>query len=190
MDPCLGTILLGGVDLRQYSLSSLRQAIAVVSQETFLFDDTIAANIGFGTNASTEQIEHAARLANAHGFIADLPCGYLTRIDELGMRLSGGQRQRICIARALLRDAPILILDEATSALDAESEALVQEALERLMKDRTVLAIAHRLSTVRNADRIVVIDDGKIVEHGSHDTLVAQAGPYARLIQHQTIGQA
>jgi subfamily B ATP-binding cassette protein MsbA len=190
MDPCLGTILLGGVDLRQYRLSSLRQAIAVVSQEAFLFDDTIAANIGFGTHASPEQIEQAARIANAHGFIGELPQGYLTRIDELGMRLSGGQRQRICIARALLRNAPILILDEATSALDAESEALVQEALERLMKERTVLAIAHRLSTVRNADRIVVIDDGQIVEHGSHDTLVAAEGPYARLIKHQTSGLA
>ena len=113
-----------------------------------------------------------------------------TRIDQLGMRLSGGQRQRICIARAVLRNAPILILDEATSALDSENEALVQEALDRLMKDRTVLAIAHRLSTVRNADRILVIEEGRLVEHGSHDSLIAAEGAYARLIHHQTIGQA
>jgi len=190
MDPCTGSIQLGGIDLREYRLASLRRSIAVVSQEGFLFDDTIAANIAFGTAATPEEIVNAANVANAHGFIEDLPNGYHTRVDELGMRLSGGQRQRICIARAILRDAPILILDEATSALDAESEALVQEALDRLMKERTVLAIAHRLSTVRNADRILVLEEGKLVEHGSHDALIAAEGHYARLIQHQTIGLA
>jgi len=190
MDPVRGSIELNGVDVRQFQLASLRSSIAVVSQEGFLFDDTIAANIGFGMQAPLDAIKRAAKIANAHEFIAALPKGYQTRIDEMGMRLSGGQRQRICIARAVLRDAPILILDEATSALDAESEAMVQEALERLMKDRTVLAIAHRLSTVRNADRILVIEEGKLVEHGPHDALIAAAGPYARLIQHQTTGQA
>lgn len=189
MDPVSGQILLNGRPLHDYELSSLRSTLAVVTQDTFLFDDTIAANIAFGTEASQEAIEAAAEAANAHTFISALPMGYQTRIDELGMRLSGGQRQRICIARAVLRDAPILILDEATSALDSENEALVQEALERLMKDRTVLAIAHRLSTVRRADRILVLEAGHIVEHGDHNELMEAAGPYARLIHHQTIGQ-
>jgi len=188
MDPLDGVIRLNERPLNAYSLASLRRSIAVVSQDTFLFDDTIAANIAFGTSATMEDIETAAKAANAHDFICDLPQRYQTRVDELGLRLSGGQRQRLCIARAVLRDAPLLILDEATSALDAESEALVQDAIERLMKDRSVLAIAHRLSTIRHADKILVLEKGTIVEHGKHDALVAAEGPYARLVERQTIG--
>lgn len=190
IDPRKGAILLDGSDLRDYSMSSLRSQIAVVSQDTFLFNDTVSANICFGTTATIAEVEHAARVANAHDFICELPDGYNTRIDELGLRLSGGQRQRICIARAVLRNAPILILDEATSALDSESEALVQEALDRLMKDRTVLAIAHRLSTVRGADQILVIEDGRVVEQGVHGELLGASGPYAKLIKHQTTGMS
>lgn len=190
IEPTEGTIAINGININDIQLGELRRSVAVVSQETFLFNDTVAANIGFGTSATQEEIEGAARIANAHAFILKLPLGYQTRIDELGMRLSGGQRQRICIARAVLRNAPILILDEATSALDAESEALVQQALERLMQDKTVLAIAHRLSTVRNADRIIVIEEGSIIEGGPHDDLIAASGAYARLIQHQAIPEA
>jgi subfamily B ATP-binding cassette protein MsbA len=190
IDPTSGRVTLDGVDISDIKLAQLRRSVAVVSQDTFLFNDTVAGNIGFGFDASDAEIVKAAQIANAHTFIEQLPHGYQTRIDELGMRLSGGQRQRICIARAVLRNAPILILDEATSALDAESEALVQEALDRLMKDKTVLAIAHRLSTVRSADRIIVIDQGVIIEGGPHDDLIAASGAYARLIQHQSIPEA
>ena len=184
-DPTGGSIRLGDTDLRDLRLSSLRRSVAIVGQDPFLFNDTVRANIAFGTEASESAIQEAARVANAHDFIMDLPAGYDTSLTELGMRLSGGQRQRICIARAVLRDAPILVLDEATSALDAESEAQVQEALERLMQDRTVLSIAHRLSTVRNADRILVLEHGRIIEHGDHDTLVKAGGIYARLLERQ-----
>jgi subfamily B ATP-binding cassette protein MsbA len=180
--PTGGEIRIDGRAIEEYRLASLRQGIAMVTQETFLFNDSVFANIRFGRpGASDEDVVAAAAAANADGFIRELPHGYETRIDELGMRLSGGQRQRICIARALLADAPILILDEATSALDSESEALVQAALERLMKNRTVLAIAHRLSTIRSADLIIVLDNGRLVEQGSHEQLLAKAGEYARL---------
>lgn len=188
IDPQDGHIMLDGRPLSAYSLASLRRSIAYVSQDTFLFNDTVAANIGFGTQATQAEIEQAARAANAHDFITALPSGYDTRIDARGMRLSGGERQRLCIARAFLRDAPILILDEATSALDAESEAQVTEAIERLMRDRTVLAIAHRLSTIRSADRIVVLQHGRIAEHGDHAALIKAEGPYAKLVASQTIG--
>jgi len=177
-----GRIAIDGVDVRDYTLQSLRAHIAVVTQFTFLFNDTVRANIAYGDlGASEAEIEQAARDANAHDFIAALPKGYDTQIGDLGVRLSGGQRQRIAIARALLKNAPILILDEATSALDTESEGLVQEALERLMVNRTTLVVAHRLSTVRRADRIVVLVGGRIVESGTHDELLARGRDYRKL---------
>ena len=168
----------------------------MVTQDAALLHRSVRENIKYGNpNASEEEMLRAADMAEVSGFIRDLKdgsgrCGFDAHVGERGVKLSGGQRQRIAIARVILKDAPILLLDEATSALDAESEAVVQEALDRLMKDRTVLAIAHRLSTVRNADRILVIEDGTLVEHGPHDALIAAAGPYARLIQHQTTGRA
>jgi len=185
IDPTRGRVVANGNALPEYTLKSLRRQVGLVSQDTFLFDDTIRSNIAFGIEAGQPEIEAAARVANAHDFIAALPHGYDTRIDELGLRLSGGQRQRICIARAVLRDTPVLVLDEATSALDTESEALVQEALDRLRKDRTVLLIAHRLSTIRDADEILVLDGGRIVERGDHQALVALGGVYSRLVGRQ-----
>jgi subfamily B ATP-binding cassette protein MsbA len=185
-DPAVGEVRWDGVDLRAYRLASLRRQIAVVSQETFLFDETVAANIRFGRpEASDAEVEAAAVAANAHAFITALPKGYATRIDELGMRLSGGQRQRICIARAILRGAPVLLLDEATSNLDAESEAAVQDALDRLMVGRTTIVVAHRLSTVRDADLIVVLSAGRVVERGRHEELLLAGGEYARLVARQ-----
>jgi ATP-binding cassette, subfamily B, bacterial MsbA len=155
-----------------------------VSQETYLFNDSIRANIAYGRpSASDEEIERAARAAYAHEFITELPKGYLTNAGERGVQLSGGQRQRIAIARAFLKNAPILILDEATSALDNESEREVQRALDELMENRTALVIAHRLSTIRHADEIVVLDRGRVVERGSHAALVDRPGVYARLLR-------
>ncbi len=177
-----GRITLDGVDLRDYTLRSLRAQIALVTQFTFLFNDTVRANIAYGdVGKSMDDVVTAAQAANAHEFITALPNGYETPIGELGVTLSGGQRQRLAIARALLKDAPILILDEATSALDTESERLVQQAIERLMVNRTTLVIAHRLSTIRRADRIVVVSRGAIVEEGTHEELLALGAEYRKL---------
>ncbi len=187
-DPTAGRVSLDGTDLREVTLASLRDHIALVTQEPFLFDDSVRANIAYARpDASQDQIEAAARAAAAHDFILALPDGYDTGVGEAGARLSGGQRQRIAIARAFLKDAPILLLDEATSALDAESEAQVQTALARLMAGRTTLLIAHRLATVRGADRIYVIDKGRIVETGAHAGLIRARGLYARLARRQDL---
>jgi subfamily B ATP-binding cassette protein MsbA len=187
-DVTAGAVTVNGRDIRELKLHDLRSRIALVTQEPFLFDDTLAANIAYGRPGATQaEIEAAAAAAAAHDFILALPEGYQTRAGEAGVRLSGGQRQRVAIARAFLKDAPILLLDEATSALDTESEALVQAALERLMEGRATLMIAHRLSTVRNADRIYVVEAGRIVETGSHAALVRKGGLYARLAKQQSL---
>ena len=181
-----GEILIDGHDIRDVTMESLRGQIGIVTQQTILFNDTVKNNIAYGDIKTSEQdIINAAKAANAYSFIKDLPEGFDTVIGEQGARLSGGERQRISIARALLKDAPILILDEATSSLDTESEIEVQEALENLMKGRTTLVIAHRLSTINNADRIIVLVDGKIVEKGTHDYLLAQKGEYFKLYNMQ-----
>ena len=186
-DVTSGAVLIDGIDVRDYSQSSLRRNIAIVTQDTFLFNDTVRANIAYGDiHASAERMVAASRAALAHDFIMHMPQQYETRIGERGQRLSGGERQRICIARAILRDAPILILDEATSALDSESEQLVQQALTNLMRDRTTFVIAHRLSTIRSADLIVVIDKGRILERGTHDGLLEANGLYSRFFRLQT----
>src|SRR3989441_2469749 len=180
-EPTSGGILIDGVPITRFTRASLRALLGIVSQETVLLNDTVFANVAYGRSDFTlEQVRAAARAANADEFIAQLPEGYDTLLGERGTRLSGGQRQRIAIARALLRDPPVLILDEATSALDAESERLVQEAIDRLMAHRTVLVIAHRLTTVRHADLIVVLSGGRIVERGTHDALFAAGGVYRR----------
>jgi subfamily B ATP-binding cassette protein MsbA len=181
-----GSILIDGLDVRDVTLASLRRQIGIVTQEVLLFDDTVRNNIAYGRqDVSLADVEAAARAAYAHDFILRLPLGYDTRLGEAGHLLSVGERQRISIARALLKDSPILILDEATSALDTESEAMVQKALNNLMQGRTVFVIAHRLSTVRNADVITVLEQGRIVEQGSHDALLARRGAYARLYELQ-----
>ncbi len=185
-DPQAGRALIDGVDLREMKLDALRRNLSMVLQDVFLFNGTVRENIRFGRpDATDEDIIEAAKVANAHQFILSLPEGYDTLIGERGVKLSGGQKQRLSIAHAVLKDAPILILDEATSAVDTETEAQIQEALERLMQGRTAIVIAHRLSTIRNADQIVVLDEGRVVERGSHEDIVNDGGLYARLVERQ-----
>jgi len=186
LSPDQGRVTIDGQDVQQVDLHSLRRQIGVVTQETILFSGTILENIRYGLpEASDEQVIEAARVANAHDFIRALPNGFLTDVGERGQRLSGGQLQRIALARAVLSDPPILVLDEATSAVDAESEALIQEALARLTHGRTTFVIAHRMCTVRRADRIVVMEYGRIAEEGRHEELLARAGSYRRLFAEQ-----
>jgi subfamily B ATP-binding cassette protein MsbA len=190
-DPTAGRLLIDGRDIREATLASLRGQIGLVTQETVLFDDTVRNNVAYGrADIGLERVQEVARAAQADEFVAALPSGYDTMLGERGTRLSMGQRQRITIARALLKDPPILILDEATSALDAESEAAVQQALETLMRGRTSLVIAHRLATVRSADRILVLEGGRIVEEGNHADLLARGGVYKRLHDLQFGGEA
>src|SRR5256712_4891557 len=185
-DPDRGRVDMGGRDLRELSLEQVRARVALVSQETWLFHGTVEDNIRMGKpDASAEEVSAAARAANAEEFILRLPQAYDTVVGERGVRLSGGQRQRIAIARALLRDAPILVLDEALSSVDAESEALIQTALDRLMRGRTTLVFAHRLSSVVGADRILVLDQGRLVEQGTHAELIGRGGAYTRLMAGQ-----
>ncbi len=187
-DVAKGSITVGGVDVRALRVHDLRSLMGNVNQEAILFNDTFYNNITFGVeHATMEQVEAAARIANAHEFIMESEHGYDTMIGDRGCRLSGGQRQRLSIARAILKNPPILILDEATSALDTESEVLVQQALERLMENRTTIVIAHRLSTIRNASLICVMHEGQIVERGTHDELMALGGNYRRLVEMQNV---
>lgn len=185
-DPVAGRILLDGIDLRDLRLRDLRRNISMVLQDTFLFNGTVLENIVYGVDeASPEDVERAARIANAHDFIMAMPDGYETRIGERGFRLSGGQKQRLSIARAVLKDAPILILDEATSAVDVETEQEIQQALNNLMRGKTAIVIAHRLSTIRHADKIAVLEDGRIAEMGSHDELMSRGTIYRRFVERQ-----
>ena len=188
-DPSLGSVQLDGHNIRDFKLDDLRRQVALVSQDTYLFNASIRENIMLGRpDASQAELEEAARQANCHDFITAFPDAYDTIVGERGMQLSGGQRQRIAIARALLKNAPVLILDEATSHLDAVSESQLRQALENLMQGRTTLVIAHRLSTIRNADRIVVLDQGRAVEQGSHQELLGRHGLYAQLVATQLVG--
>jgi subfamily B ATP-binding cassette protein MsbA len=185
-DPTSGSVSIDGIDIRQLKTKSLLNQVALVDQETFLFNDTIANNIRYGKpEASMEEVRNAAVAAFAHDFITEMPECYDTNIGDRGVRLSGGQRQRLCIARAILKNAPVLILDEATSALDTESEQMVQKALNNLMSNRTTLVIAHRLSTIFHADKIVVLEKGEIVECGTHHELLEQDGLYKKLYDMQ-----
>ena len=189
-DPTSGTIALDGVNLREIEVESYRRLLGIVEQDVFLFDGTIAENIAYGDRWATRaRIEQAARVANAAEFIDRLPDGYNTLIGERGVRLSGGQRQRLAIARAILADPKVFILDEATSNLDSESERLIQQSLDQLLRGRTSFVIAHRLSTIRHADRILVLDDGAIAEAGSHDELMAGSGLYRDMVELQRIEQ-
>jgi ATP-binding cassette subfamily B protein len=185
-DPQSGAVKIDGMDLRDLDRASFRKHVALVPQDPVIFADTARENIRFGRPDATDaEVEEAAKAAAAHEFLSVLPDGYDSYVGERGVMLSGGQKQRIAIARAILRDAPILLLDEATSALDAESEHAVQNAVEELARTRTTLIVAHRLATVKKADRIIVLEDGQIVAQGTHDTLVAQGGLYARLARLQ-----
>ena len=183
-----GEINIDDVPIKNIKISNLRSLISVVSQDNFLFNDTIATNISLGNPTATmNDIIAAAKIANAHDFITAMPDGYLTSTGERGVKLSGGQRQRITIARAVLKNSPIIILDEATSALDTESERLVQDAINNLMNNRTSIVIAHRLSTVRHANEIIVLHQGTIVERGTHDGLIAEEGYYKKLVEMQEV---
>ncbi len=185
-DPSQGRILLDGHDLRDLTLESVTHAVGMVTQETYLFHDTILTNLLYARMDATQaQIEAACRAANIHDFIAGLPEGYRTVVGERGYRLSGGEKQRLALARVILKDPRVLVLDEATSHLDSQSEALIQEALEKIMHNRTSIVIAHRLSTILRADQILVIDRGRIIEHGTHGELIEQAGLYAQLYETQ-----
>ena len=187
-DPSEGQVLIDGVNIKNFEKESLRKLMGIVTQESILFNDTIFNNIAFGKpDTNPEEVEKAARIANAHEFISKTENGYQTEIGDRGAKLSGGQRQRISIARAVLKNPPIMILDEATSALDSESEMLVQEALTNLMKNRTSIVIAHRLSTIQHADEILVIQHGEIVESGTHEQLIKKQGLYNKLIMMQSV---
>jgi subfamily B ATP-binding cassette protein MsbA len=187
-DASSGEILVDGINIKDYSLHSLRSLISIVTQEPILFNDTIANNIALGmNNASLSEIEQAAKVANAHNFIVQKEQGYNTNIGDRGSKLSGGERQRLTIARAVLKNPPILILDEATSSLDTESERLVQDAINNLMSNRTSIVIAHRLSTIRHANEIIVLQKGEIVERGTHTELIAYNGFYKRLVDMQEV---
>ena len=187
-DASAGSITIDGVDIRDISLHDLRSLMGNVNQDPILFNDTIFNNIAFGVeNATMEQVTEAAKIANAHEFIMEKEEGYNTNIGDRGVKLSGGQRQRISIARAILKNPPILILDEATASLDTESERIVQDALDKLMTNRTTIAIAHRLSTIKGADEIIVMNEGRIVERGRHEELIARNGYYKKLNDMQSL---